>query len=274
MESRLNPPLRPRGHTLEVLGIARISTLNQDERSLGDQEALYRRWLKKNYDGPFNLQMIASQGSGERLDREESSEAIKAVESRTKDLVLTEDLGRVYRRVHAYLFCELCMDHGTRLIALNDNVDTAQGTWSMAAIFGAMKHEASNKDTSERIKRTLRNRFLNGGVFIIPLFCHIKPPNAKGDADVQINPATVPILDEWFRRLENGATYCEVADYLIEMGFLLARIPATPNGPAEWSNALPSILFSRVCDNATSRCPFASTKRADTVPLTRRWKIF
>ena len=60
------------GQVLEVLGVARISTLNQDERSLDDQEALLRRWLATHYSGPFNLRMIATQGSGERLDREES----------------------------------------------------------------------------------------------------------------------------------------------------------------------------------------------------------
>ena len=39
----LNPPLVPRdGRRLKILGIARISTDKQDERSLDDQEALQR----------------------------------------------------------------------------------------------------------------------------------------------------------------------------------------------------------------------------------------
>jgi hypothetical protein len=62
----LSIPLVPWiGVILIVLGIARISTLNQDERSLEDQEALYRRWLDENYKGEYKLVMIAGQGSGE-----------------------------------------------------------------------------------------------------------------------------------------------------------------------------------------------------------------
>ncbi len=175
MQSYLNPPLRPRnGQTLEVLGIARISTLNQDERSLADQEALLRQWLFRNYGKPFHLRMIASQGNGERLDRTESVEATRLVESRRFDLVLSEDLGRIFRRMHAYLFCESCEDNGTRLITINDNVDTAKSDWQLAAIFQAYKHESSNKDTSARIKRTLRNRFSLGGVFQVPIYGYIK----------------------------------------------------------------------------------------------------
>ena len=64
MAPNLYPPLAPRdGNVLQVLGIARISTDKQDERSLEDQEALYRRWLADHYVGEFELTMIAGQGS-------------------------------------------------------------------------------------------------------------------------------------------------------------------------------------------------------------------
>ena len=59
-------------------------------------------------------------------EREEYLQLIEMVESGEYDLVLTEDLGRIVRRIHAHLFCELCADHGTRLIALNDHVDTSE----------------------------------------------------------------------------------------------------------------------------------------------------
>src|ERR1700733_11749839 len=126
MQSLLHPPLQPRnGLILWVLGIARISTEHQDERSLDDQEALYRRWLDEHLGGqPYHLEMIAGRGSGECLDRQEALAATAAVESRRIDLVIAEDLGRIFRRVHALLFCELCQDCDTRLIALNDQVDT------------------------------------------------------------------------------------------------------------------------------------------------------
>jgi len=40
------------------------------------------------------------------------------------DLVLCEDMARVCRRNRAIYICELCEDHDTRLIAINDNLDT------------------------------------------------------------------------------------------------------------------------------------------------------
>src|SRR5262249_27496914 len=105
------PPLTPRnGHTLMVLGIARISTEHQDALSLDDQEALYRQWLAQHTGLPFTLTRISGRGSGECLDRQEALRATAAVETGTYDLVIAEDLGRIFRRIHAQLFCELCED--------------------------------------------------------------------------------------------------------------------------------------------------------------------
>jgi site-specific DNA recombinase len=177
MTSSLHPPLRPRsGNVLHVLGIVRVSKADKDrpkdkvdrsrhdEPSLEDQSALLRDWLLKSYGKAYQLDIIGSTGSGEFLEREESARANAAVESGRYDLVLTEDLGRIFRRVHAFLYCELCEDIDTRLIALNDGVDTGRDDWRSAAIFAVMRHEMYNRDTAARIRRTLRNRFTQGGV--------------------------------------------------------------------------------------------------------------
>ncbi len=60
----LQPPLAPPrgGKRLRVLGSARISGVNQDERSLADQEALLRRFLDARLAGPYDLEMIAARG--------------------------------------------------------------------------------------------------------------------------------------------------------------------------------------------------------------------
>jgi DNA invertase Pin-like site-specific DNA recombinase len=235
MVSSLFPPLVARvGQSLFVLGVARISTLNQDERSLADQEALLRRWLEQHYGGPFELRMVATQGSGERLDREESARIEQAIQSRSLDLVLTEDLGRIFRRIHACLLCELCEDYQTRLIALNDHVDTGRGDWHLAAIFSALKHESSNKDTSERIKRTLRNRFTQGGIVQTTIYGYIKPKDAKTDAELSKDPKAASIYDEWFTRLEGGASFSEIADWLNDRG-----IPVGPYSRREkWNGGM------------------------------------
>ena len=103
MTNRLEPPLVPRrGGILYVLLICRISTDHQDQRSLADQEALLRRFVQEHYGGPVHFIVIAGKGSGEYLDRKELTQAEEMIESKTLDLVLAEDLGRLCRRVRAY----------------------------------------------------------------------------------------------------------------------------------------------------------------------------
>ena len=115
MTANLQPPLLARnGHTLKVLGIARISTVHQDAKSLEDQEQLYRKWLNENAGLPYKLTMIASMGSGEVLDRKEYLLALEYIEANNYDLALTEDLARISRRVHSQIFCEPCEDFETR----------------------------------------------------------------------------------------------------------------------------------------------------------------
>jgi site-specific DNA recombinase len=236
----LQPPLSPRdGDTIWVLGIARISGPNQDVLSLADQEALYRRWLDEHIGPGYHLVMIAGRGSGEILDREESRRARASVESSRFDLVIAEDLGRIFRRVHAQLFCELCEDYGTRLIALNDQVDTAHDNWRVLAGFANMRHEMYNADTAKRIRRTQRNRFEGGGLVQTVVFGYVKPEGTKTDAQLQKDPAAEPIYEEIFRLLEGGAGYSEVADMLNARGVKPGPYVRTP----QWNCSVVSRLI-------------------------------
>lgn len=215
MSQRLDPPLAPRdGKLLQVLGIARISTEKQDERSLDDQQALYRRWLGEHCDGKYELTMIAGRGSGERLDRDEWLQAGQAVGSRRYDLVIAEDLGRIARRMDVLKFCEDAQDCDTRVFTINDHVDTFQENWKPSAVFSSLHHETHNEDTSRRIRRSLRNRFTQGGVVQGLPYGYIKPPGTTTDDQVQKDPAAEPIIEHWFSMLEAGATFAEVADML------------------------------------------------------------
>ena len=220
ISSALQPPLRPRnGHTLQLLAPCRVSDpTKQDQRSPQDQEALLRRWADEHCDVRYEMTVLAGSGSGECLEREEYRRLIDLIETDQYDAVLTEDLGRIVRRIHAHLVCELSVDHGTRLISLNDHVDTAQDGWEDHSIFAAWHHERSNRDTSNRIKRTHRARFQQGGCLGLPIFGYRKLPGAKTDDDVEKVSEAAPILEEWFERLDRGALYAEIADWLNERG--------------------------------------------------------
>ena len=215
-QSHLEPPLAPRsGRILRAIGITRISTTNQDIRSLADQQALVAQWVTDRYSGQVEWTFIEGQGSGECVDRKQVAEAEDLVASGQFDLVIMEDLSRHMRRVHAVLFCETCEDFDTRLIAINDGIDTCQD-WRLHAFFAAIKHEQSNKDTSLRIKRSLRNRFQQGGVVQFTIFGYVKPPGAKSDEDIEKDPASSRIFEEWFERLDRGQSFSEIADWLNE----------------------------------------------------------
>ena len=238
MSHSMNPPLVAKDDkTLRVLLICRVSDPGpekQDERSLDDQEVMHREWLKSNTDLPIHFEVIAGDGSGERLDRNETAQAESKIATGEFDLVLCEDLGRIFRRMHAYLFCEAAEDANTRVIAINDHVDTAKDDWRMSAFFAAMRHEMYNADTRKRIRRTLRNRFSQGGAFQCEIYGYVKPRGAKSDQDVSKDPAAESIYDKWFSSLEDGASYSEVADWLKELG--------VPTGPysrsAKWTGRM------------------------------------
>ncbi len=63
---------------------------------------------------------LATQGSGERVDRLELIQLEEMIESGKYDMVVAEDLARICRRTRVMDICELCEDLGTRLIAFND----------------------------------------------------------------------------------------------------------------------------------------------------------
>ena len=234
MTVEFHPPLSPPrdGHTYRIIAVARVSDPRegkQDERSLQDQEASYRELLGRNMNGRHHeVTLIAGSGSGELLDRAEYERLIELIATRRYDLVLCEDLGRIVRRVHAHLICEHAEDYRTRLIAINDHVDTAQPGWREASIFAAFHHERSNRDTSERIKRTHRNRFMCGGCLRGPMYGYVKPLAAKSDAELSKDPAADEVYREWFRMLdEDEATYADVARWLKTKG---VRFPSRYKG--------------------------------------------
>lgn len=216
MIGHVNPPLSARnGRVLRVLGIARISTINQDVRSLRDQEDLLRGWVAENWNQKVEFKCIATRGSGEDLQREELDGIRDLVATMTIDLIIMEDLGRYMRDLEALKFCGLCVDSGARLIALNDGIDTARDGWKNNALFAAWRHECYNEDTSRRIKQRQGNRFeREGGMILGVIYGYTKPPGVKTDDGLQKDPAAEPIYDRWFSMLEEGASFQEVADWL------------------------------------------------------------
>ena len=211
---------------LRVLIVARVSSPGhgkQDPCSVEDQEALVREWISRNIDEPCEIEVLAGSGSGENLDRKEFLDLTDRVAARRYDLIVTEDLGRIVRRLRAHMFAEECVDNDVRLVAINDHIDTAERGWQDRSIFSSWHHERSNRDTSDRIKRAHRSRFRSGGCAAIPIYGYIKPPGAKSDMDWQKDPEAELIYQEWFERLDRGEPFAEISDWLNGLGI--------PTGP-------------------------------------------
>ena len=179
-----HPALKPRrGRVLRVVVVVRISTVHPDGRSLDDQENMLGTWLTERFDGPVEIIRIAGRGSGEEIFRPELEPLHELVKLKSIDVVLMEDLGRIYRRFQALIFCEACEDADIRVLALNDQLDTANDNWQTIGLFAARRHQAYNADTARRIRRTLRNRFSQGGIVQTLIYGFIKPRGAKTDSE-------------------------------------------------------------------------------------------
>lgn len=254
------------GRIYMVIGVGRISTENQDGLSLDDQEAYYRLYLDREIGaGNYKLTVIASQGSGQILDRKEFLELNEMVETGKYDIVIAEDLGRISRRIHAIIFCEEAEDFGTRVIAINDHIDTAKDDWKQASIFASFKNESFCKDTSARITRTLRNRFMQGQIFQCEIYGYDKPHAKATDSEVSKMPEAEPVYDHWFTMLEDGCNYRQVSDWLNDNN--------VPTGPYCKSNKWIGRMVRRVTFNEMLKGERVRNKRiADRVNKTGRSK--
>ena len=221
MIGMLQRSVSPRnGHTLVVGIVARISGCqNQKELSLEDQVDHAKQVVAELYQGPVEYHEIATQAKGERLDRPELADVEALLRSRELDLLMVEDIGRMVRGAAAVPLCGIAVDHGTRVLAPNDCIDTAEDTWEEDVISACRDHVGHNSHTSKRIKHKKMNRFLKfGGATACQIYGYIKPPGAKTYADWQLDPEATPVYQEWFRRLRETRNCAAVADWLNEQG--------------------------------------------------------
>jgi hypothetical protein len=152
------------GHTLVVGVVARISGCqNQKEASLEDQEAHARQIIEEMYDGPVEYRVIATKGKGERLDRPELVETEAMLRTRELDFLFAEDIGRIVRGGAAVRFCGIAVDHGTRVLAPNDCIDTNEDNWEEEVLSACRDQVGHNEHATKRIKQKMMNRFKTKG---------------------------------------------------------------------------------------------------------------
>ena len=219
MHRRSDSVLVPKnGRELMVGIVARISgCASQDEISLDDQQDHAKEAIADLYDGPVAFHVIATEGKGERLDRPELVEVESEYRKGVYDLFVYEDLGRLVRGAEAVRLWGIGVDHGTRSIAINDCIDTADDTWEQDALTACSEHVAHNAHTSKRLKQKLMNRFKKlGGAPARPIYGYIVPPGVKN-------------YNDWLKD--------ERASEMIKKGAELLRTTLNGSVVAEWFNA-------------------------------------
>ena len=242
MTRRSEEELTPRnGNTLVVAIVARISGCqNQKELSLEDQEDHAKEEVARLYEGLVEYRVISTKGKGEQLDRPELRQIDELIRTRELDLLIMEDVGRMVRGTEAVRLWGIAVDHGTRCIAPNDCLDTADETWEEDLISACRDHVGHNAHTSKRLKKKLMNRFKKyGGATPLPIAGYVKPKHAKTYGEwSKVESATETIV-EGLRLLRTTLNCSLVADYFNRVQF--------PMGPysrgKKWTGAMVRRFF-------------------------------
>lgn len=149
---------QPANRRLRLLIYARYSTEDQNPRSIDAQVAYCERLLRALGITDYELVVIRDvEMSGELRHRPGIDEVWSGIAAGRWDLILVEDASRLYRHDSwAVDLVYLAVDNQTRVICINDSVDTAedQRVWIPRLKDATRAHAQSNQYTSDRIKRT------------------------------------------------------------------------------------------------------------------------
>ncbi len=222
-------PLVPKdpGSELQVVAIGRISTVHQDVENIEASYRYIQDYLQRIYRGPINIRLLGEQASGMLTDRATIREAEDLVAGGKVDLVIAEDLARIYRNPrYQYDFVQNAVDVGTRVICIGDNLDTADENWEISMGAAALRHGLHIPDTRRRVRRTATHSFHKGGMVQKIRFGYRKltPEEAAsahfGPKDLRIakQPECTPVIREMAQRVLRGETYAAIAEWLESEG--------------------------------------------------------
>ena len=218
-------PLVPKdlGGPLNVVAMGRISTVHQDIENIEASHRYIQDYLSHIYQGPIHITLLGEQASGMLTDRATIREAEELVASGKVDLMIAEDLARIYRNPrHQYRFVQDCVDQGTRVICVGDNLDTSDENWEITMGAAALRHGLHIPDTRRRVRRTATHSFHKGGMVQKVRYGYrrlSKEESASGllgpkDLRVARRQECTPILREMMDRVMRGDPYAAIADWL------------------------------------------------------------
>ena len=157
---------------------------SDDEReneslSIENQKKMLESYARKN--GFSNIRHFTDDGvSGTQFDRPGLNELLREVESGNVSVVIIKDMsraGRDYLRVG--LFMETLREHGVRLIAPEDSVDSVNG-YDDFIPFRNIINEWAARDASRKVKAVMRAKGMEGKrLTTSPIYGYLADPNDK-----------------------------------------------------------------------------------------------
>ena len=141
--------------------LSRDDELQGESNSIANQRMLLESYAKKN--GFVNLQHWQDDGiSGVHFERPAFQEMMAEVEAGNVGQIIVKDMSRFGRNyLHVGLYMETFAERGVRLIAVNDNVDTAKGEDDFT-VFRNVMNEWYARDTSRKIRSIFNVRMAEG----------------------------------------------------------------------------------------------------------------
>lgn len=238
-------PLIPRnpGGPLRVVAIGRVSTIHQDVENIEASHDYVQEYLSRLYRGALEITLLGEQASGMLTDRATIRQAEQLVASGTIDLVIAEDLGRIYRNPrYQYDFVQNAVDVGTRVICIGDHLDTADDNWEVMMGAAALRHGLYIPDTRRRVRRTATHSFHRGGMVQKVRYGYRKLSEDEarsgelGPAGLRITkrPECTEVICAMMDRVLAGQSYAAVADWLNQA--VIAAGPYVTSG--RWSARL------------------------------------
>src|SRR5579871_6522293 len=163
----MNVPLTPKDpeRGLFVIMLGRISTVHQDEGNIEASYRYVRDYLNGIYAGKTDIRALGERASGMLPDRASIREAEDLLATGNVDLVIAEDLSRIFRNPrYQYVFVQDAVDAGTRVICIADQLDTADDNWETMLGAATLRHGLVIPDTRRRVRRKAVDSFLAGGM--------------------------------------------------------------------------------------------------------------
>jgi site-specific DNA recombinase len=150
---------------MRVVIIGRISTPHQNEDNI---EASYRYvedYLRKQHLGPLQIKYLGERASGMLAERQTIRQVEDLIAAGQVDLVVAEDLSRIFRNPrHQLNFVQDAVDAGVRILCLADNLDTSNDNWELMLGAAGLRHGLVVSDTRRRVRRTATHSFHGGGM--------------------------------------------------------------------------------------------------------------